>query len=84
MKKNESKKRKEQTYFSKVWLQDEDFKKCLCRASENTQARLQFNKMLNFSNTGRQALVSHAAGKKHKTLTNGSQTFFSVEQQFLT
>ena len=84
MKKNESKKRKDQTYFSKVWLQDEDFKKCLCRASENTQARLQFNKMLNFSNTGRQALVSHAAGKKHKTLTNGSQTFFSVEQQFLT
>lgn len=67
MKKNESKKRKDQTYFSKVWVQDEDFKKCLCRASENTQARLQFNKMLNFSNTGRQALVSHAAGKKHKT-----------------
>ena len=67
MKENESKKTKDQTYFSKVQLQDEDFKKCLSRASENTQAYLQFNKTLNFSNTGRQALVSHAAGKKHKT-----------------
>ena len=29
MKENESKKTKEQTYFSKVWLEDEVFKKCL-------------------------------------------------------
>ena len=62
MKENESKKTKEQTYFSKVWLEDEVFKKCL---SFIPQSRCKYcNKTFNLSNMGCQTLVSYATGKK--------------------
>ena len=77
MKRNEKQKTQLQTYFSKAWLDEEDFKKWLSPVADNTQARCkQCNKTFNLSNMGRQALVSHAAGKKHITLTHRSQTFF--------
>lgn len=84
MKENESKKAEEQTYISKVSLEDKDFKKSLSPAAENAHDYCnQWNKIFNLSNMGHQALVSYATGIKHIALTNRSQTFFSVEQQFL-
>ena len=77
MKKSENRKAQQQTYFSKAWLDDEEFKKWLSPVVDNTQARFkQCNKTFNLSNMGRQALVSHASGQKHKTLTHRSQSFF--------
>ena len=77
MKENQGKKTSEQTYFSKVWVEDEDFKKWLSPTVENTQTLYnQCNKIFNLSNVGRQALVNDAAGKKYITLSNRSQTFF--------
>ena len=74
---SETNKKSEQTYFSKSWLEDESFKSWLSAAAEDTKARCrQCNKTCNLSNMGRQALVSHATGKKHITLTNRAQSFF--------
>ena len=65
MQENESKKTEEQTCFLEVWLEDEDFKKWLSIAAENTHVHYKLcNKTFNLSNMVCQALVSHAAGKK--------------------
>ena len=65
------------TYFSKDWLEDPDFKNWLVSCTHNTQARCKLcQKAFNISNMGRQALVSHASGKKHKLHDSKVQMFF--------
>ena len=59
---------KDQTYLSKNWLEDPDFKNRLVSCTNNTQARCKLcQKTFSLSNMGRQALVSHASGKKTQT-----------------
>ena len=68
---------KDQTYFSKDWLEDPDFKNQLASCTKNTQARWKLcQKTFNLSNTRRQALVSHASGKTHKLHDSRVQMFF--------
>ena len=58
---------KGQTYFSKNWLEDTDFKNWLVSYTNNTQAGCKLcQKTFNLSNMRRQAPVSHASGKKHR------------------
>ena len=53
------------TYFSKNWLKDPDFEDWIASAFNNTEARCRICcKNSKLSNTGRQALVCHANGKK--------------------
>ena len=68
---------KDQTYFSKDWLEDPDFKNWLVSCTNNTQARCKHcQKTFNLSNMGRQALVRHAKSKKHKLHDSRVQMFF--------
>ena len=68
---------KDQTYFSKDWLEDPDFKNWLISCTSNTQIRCKLcQKTFNLSNMGRPALVSHAGGKKHKLHNSRVQMFF--------
>ena len=68
---------KDQTYFSKDWLENPDFKNWSASCTNNTQARWKLcQKTFNLSNIGRQALVSHASGKTHKLHDSRVQMFF--------
>ena len=59
-----------QTYFSKQWLDDHEFKKWLVAVSDRTKAKCKScKKVFNLSNMVKQTLVSHAAGKKHMIVT---------------
>ena len=60
-------KMKDQTYFSKDWLTDPDFKNWLADTNDNTAARYKVcHKTFKLSNMGRQALISHASVKSDK------------------
>ena len=68
---------KNQTYFSKHWLDDDEFKQWLVAVSERTEAKCKScNKGFNLSDVGKQALVSHAAGKQNMAVTAKVQMFF--------
>ena len=70
-------KMKDQTYFSKDWLTDPDFKNWLADINDNTAARCKVcHKTFKLSNMGRQALISHASGKSHKKPFDIKQFFF--------
>ena len=69
---------KDQTYFSKDWLEDPDFKNWFVSCTNNTQARCKLcQKTFNLSNMGRQALVSHASGKKNTNFMTAECKCFS-------
>ena len=55
---------KDNTQFSKQWLDDDEFKQWLVAVSDRTKAKCKsFNKVFNLSIMGKQALVSPAAEK---------------------
>ena len=57
------------TIFNPLWLEDDEFKSWLCRSKESDKARCKLcKKDFEISNVGRQALISHASGKKHKEI----------------
>ena len=67
----------DQTSFSQDWLNDSEFEQWITVAPNNTQARCKLCKQtFNLSNMGRQALVSHAAVKKHQTHAHRVISFF--------
>ena len=58
-------------------MEDPDFKNLVVSCTNNTQARCKlFQKTFNLSNMGRQAIVSHASGKKHKLHDSRVQMVF--------
>ena len=68
---------KDQIYFSKQSLDYDQFKQSLVAVSDKAKAKCKScNKVFNLSNMGKQALVSHAAGKKHMAVTTKVQMFF--------
>ena len=68
---------KDLRYFSKDWLVDPAFKDWVVNVPETTEARCRICcKTFKLSNMGRQALVSHASGKCHKTHFDRKQIFF--------
>ena len=68
---------KDQTDFSKDWLVDPAFKDWIVNVQETTEARCRICcKTFKLSNMRRQALVSHASGKCHKTDFDRKQMFF--------
>ena len=71
---------KDQTYFLEDWLIDTDFKNWLADTNGNTAARCKVcHKTFKLSNTGRQALTSHASGKIHKKHFDRKQFFFKLK-----
>ena len=62
-------KMKDQTYSSKDWLTDPEFKNWLADTNGSTAARCKVcHKTFKLSNMGRQALISHASGKSNSSL----------------
>ena len=67
---------KDQTYFSKDWLTDADFKNWLADTNDNAAACCKVcHKIFKRSNMGKQALISHANGKSHKKHFDRKQFF---------
>ena len=67
---------KDQTYFSKDWLTDPDFKNWLADTDYNAAACCKVShKIFKLSNMGKQALTSHASGKSHKKHFDRKQFF---------
>ena len=70
-------KMKDQTYSSKDWLTDPDFKNWLADTNGNTAACCEVcDKTFKLSNMGMQALISYASGKSHKKHFDRKQLFF--------
>ena len=68
---------KDKTFFQDSWLEGEEFKDWLVKASDTSQARCKpCHKTFALSNMGVQALKSHAAGKKHKDISQKVSCFF--------
>ena len=71
---------KDQMYFSKQSLDYDQFKQWLVAVSDKAKAKCKScNKVFNLSNMGKQALVSHAAGKEHTVVTTKVQMFFETQ-----
>ena len=68
---------KDQTYFSRQRLDDDEFKQWLVAVSDRTKASRAT--VFNLSNMGKQALVSHAAEKKNMAVTVKVQMFFKLK-----
>ena len=76
---------KDKTYFQDSWLEIDEFKEWISRPSLNTQAKCKrCQKTIELSNMGVQALRSHAAGKKHKEITQRVSTFFKTKSNKVT
>ena len=74
---------KDQTHFSKDWLEDPDFKIWLVSCTNNIHARCKLcQKTFNLSNMLIQALVSHTSGKKHKLHDSRVEMFFKPATVF--
>lgn len=68
------------TLFNSAWLQDENFSSWLKKDNNNTNAAYcKFcMKSFSLSNMGRQALLSHASGNKHKSKENYRNTTITL------
>ena len=65
-------KKKKKTVFNHKWLEEDEFKSWLASTKDEDKA-----KDIELSNMGRQALLSHCSGKKHKEIDIKVKTFFS-------
>ena len=66
-----------QTVFNTQWLDDDEFKSWIKPSKRENQANCKLcRKDIELSNMGRQSLVSHALGKKHKELDLKVKSFF--------
>ena len=64
--------------FFKAIVRLYQFKQWLVAVSDKAKAKCKScNKVFNLSNMGKQALVSHAAGKKHMAVTTKIQMFLN-------
>ena len=73
---------KKKTLFNANWLEDDQFKSWLTSAKDGNKARCKlYKKDIELSNMGRQALVSHCGGKKHKEIDVKMKTFFQSKKQ---
>ena len=70
---------KKKTLLNANWLEDQ-FKSWLTSATNKARCRLS-KKDIELSNMGRQALVSHCSGKKHKAADVKVKTFFQSKKQ---
>ena len=70
-------KSKEKTVFNAKWLEDEDFNSWLtsCKSDEKAKCKI-CKKYIELSKTGRQVLISHCNGKKHKENDVKIKSFF--------
>ena len=72
------------TIFNPLWLEDDEFKSWLCSSKESDKARCKLcKKDFELSNMGRQALISHASGKKHKEIDIKIKAFFNPKKKDL-
>jgi len=70
-------KKSKRTFFNTKWLEDDEFKPWLAQSKKQNEARCKVcKKDFDLSNMGRQAVVSHAAGKKHKECNIKISSFF--------
>ena len=73
---------KKKTLFNANWLEEDQFKSWLTSAKDGNKARCKLcKKDIELSNMGRQALVSHCSGKKHKEIDVKVKTFFQSKKQ---
>ena len=76
--------KKKKTIFNPLWLEDDEFKSWLCSSKESDKARCKLcKKDFELSNMGRQALISHASGKKHKEIDIKIKAFFNPKKKDL-
>ena len=72
------------TIFNPLWLEDDEFKSWLCSSKESDKARCKLcKKDFELSNMGRQALISHASGKRHKEIDIKIKAFFNPKKKDL-
>ena len=71
---------KKKTLLNANWLEEDQFKSWLTSATNKARCRLS-EKDIELSNMGRQALVSHCSGKKHKEVDVKVKIFFQAKEQ---
>ena len=78
----ENEENERETFFNANWLEEDQFKSWLTSAKDGNKARCKLcKKDIELSNMGRQALVSHYSGKKHKEVDVKVKTFFQSKKQ---
>ena len=68
---------RKETHFQDSWLYKEEFQEWLVKGKENTQAKCRrYQKIIELSNMGIQAMRSHVGGKKHLKINHKVPCFF--------
>ena len=72
------------TIFNPLWLEEDEFRSWLCSARQNDKAKCKLcKKEFELSNMGRQALISHASGMKHKDIDKKIKAFFQPTKKIV-